>query len=236
MSTHEPFIRFIVPAAGLGTRLGHDRPKALAPLAGTPLIVHTLGTLDDLGHLDGAVVLCPSGYREHFFTVLDDGFPARQISVYEGGLERQDSVRLGTEEIAEDVDLIAVHDAARPFVDAAVAQHAIDLAWKHGGATVATRCTDTILEASDEGFLERTPDRDRLWSCATPQIFWASAFRDAHRRAYQDERRYTDDASLYRAYGGRVKLVEGNRDNLKITTTEDLDVAEHWIARRNAAT
>ena len=124
---------------------------------------------------------------------------------------------------------MAIHDAARPFIEEVTIRGVMDAARTAGAATVATPCVDTILESDDVGMLAATPDRSRLWACQTPQAFRLSLIREAHEKAQELGASYTDDATLVRAAGHEVKIVEGTAGNIKITTAADLAFAEYLI-------
>lgn len=148
-----------------------------------------------------------------------------------GGAERSDSVRAGLA-AAGKARVIAIHDAARPFVSADLVRAVIQAARIHGAAVAAVPATDTIKQVHPEGWIEATPPRERLWLAQTPQAFDADLIRAAHADA--DASAATDDAVLVERRGGRVYVVPGNADNRKITTPEDLRWAE-WILSRAAA-
>lgn len=224
--------RLLVPAAGMGRRLGAPRPKALAEIAGEALIVRTMSRFEPLGLVDDSVVVYPPGYEENFRAVLQEAFPRCRIHLCEGGAERQESVSRGLALVDPQADLILIHDAARPFVEADTIQAAISAADEYGAATVATPAVDTILEADGNGFLSRTPDRKHVWACQTPQVFRLDVIRAAHARAARAGTSFTDDATLVHSYGGRVKIVSGSAKNFKITTEEDARHADYLIRRR----
>lgn len=221
--------QLLVPAAGIGARLGLDRPKALVELAGKPLLVRTLERLEPLGLLDGAVVIVPPGRTGDFERVLEGAFPSSRFHLADGGAERQASVGNGLAALGADVDVVVIHDAARPFVAAESVRASVEAATEVGAATVAIPVIDTILVSDEQGFLEQTPDRSRLWACQTPQTFRTEVIREAHACAARDGFAGTDDASLVRRQGGRVKLVPGTWLNMKITTPQSLAVAEALV-------
>lgn len=219
-------IRLVIPAAGQGTRLGQTEPKALVLIAGVPLLIRTLTVFEAVQLARSAVVLYPPGSLCEFEAALDAAFPGHSIRLAEGGAERQDSVRIGLSHLDASTNLVVLHDAARPFVSPTIVEAAIEAATEYGGATAAIPAVDTILERSDDGMLAGTPDRRRLWACQTPQVFQLARFLEAHERARAEGRAFTDDATLFTAYGGTVKIVRGAAENRKITTNEDLRFAE----------
>ena len=219
----------LIPAGGLGLRLGKPLPKALVPLCGVPLLVRTLRQFAPLGLADAAVVVIPPSHRADFESVLADAFPGAAIRLVDGGEARQDSVRLGLAALDLDTELCVIHDAARPFITPEIIQASIDAAANFGAATVAIPSVDTILMDDGDGFLRETPDRSLLWACQTPQTFRVAVIRDAHEQALRRGFKGTDDATLVRHCGHPVKLVPGSPHNLKVTTPTDLYVAAAFI-------
>ena len=218
--------QLIIPAAGMGVRLGASEPKALITLAGKPLLVRTLERFARLRLITNAIIMIPPGTRETFQACLSLAFPGNTFRLLDGGAERQDSVARGLAALEADTEIVAVHDAARPFVPLDSVTGSIEAAVVHGAATVAVRSIDTILIADGDAFLCETPDRSVLWACQTPQVFRVAVLRDAHTRAAKEGFLGTDDASLVRRAGGRVKLVTGSPLNFKITTPHDRALAQ----------
>jgi len=217
--------QLLLAAAGMGTRLGQG-PKALVEVGGVPLIVRTLGRFAEAGLLEGAVVLHPAGCRDAFAAVLGAAFEGIPFTFREGGAERQLSVGRGLGCLAADTEIVAIHDAARPFVPVSSIQESIAAAVSYGAATVAMPVVDTILQGDAAACLVDTPDRRFLWACQTPQTFRVEVIRRAHARAAADDYLGTDDASLVRRLGEPVKLVMGSALNLKVTTPGDLMIVQ----------
>lgn len=214
--------QLLIPAAGAGTRLTAERPKALVELAGVPLLLHTIRRFEPLRILEHMVVLAPPDYEDQFETLLAEHYPDTRFHVITGGAERQASVGIGLAALQPTTELVVIHDAARPFIDPNTVTSTIEAAARYGAATVATPCVDTVLEATEDDMLAATPDRGRLWACQTPQIFQVSIVREAYTRAQADGRVFTDDATLVNEYGAQVKIVRGSPENFKITTPNDL--------------
>lgn len=219
----------IVVAAGPGARLGLGQPKALVDLAGVPLFVRALSAVA-VPAVSAAVVVAPPGGIDRVEALLQRGptFSCR-VRVVEGGAERQDSVRRGL--AVTDSELVAIHDAARPFVTRAVVEAVIATAARHGAAIVAVPATDTVKHVHPDGWIESTPSRDRLWLAQTPQVFRTDLIRRAHAGAGESA---TDDAMLVEGLGTRVYIVRGNPENRKITTPDDLRWAA-WLVEHSAA-
>ena len=220
----------MIPAAGEGSRLGCKGPKALVELAGKPLLIHTLERFVPSGLCDNSVIIIPPGFKSDFENALNHAFADSQFVLVDGGPERQDSVQNGLKALDPDTEIVVIHDAARPFVTATAVSESIEVARQFGAATIAIPSIDTILESDDDQFLIDTPDRQRLWACQTPQTFQVSLIRKAHEAANAEQFWGTDDASLVHRLGSIVKLVQGSRLNFKITTQDDLSMAEQIIA------
>jgi 2-C-methyl-D-erythritol 4-phosphate cytidylyltransferase len=210
----------ILPAAGLGERLGAERPKAFSVCGGKPLLDWSLDVLREV--CDRVVVAVPEGY--------EDG--AERVR---GGASRSASVRAALE-AAPEATVVVVQDAARPLltrelVDRCIA--ALEPEWD--GAVAAARVSDTVKEVSGELVVARTLDRSRLWAAQTPQVFRADALRRALDVGAATLAAATDDASLVEAAGGSVRLVEAPADNIKVTTPADLALAETLLRERAMA-
>jgi 2-C-methyl-D-erythritol 4-phosphate cytidylyltransferase len=223
----------IIVAAGPGTRLAAGMPKAFVPLAGRPLVAHALRALLAVPAIDEAIVVVPPGMEDDARCALTTGgaLPL-DVRVVPGGAERQDSVRRGLDAV-ERAELVAIHDAARPFVSRAVIEAAIDAARRGGAAIVAVPATDTVKLVDADGGIESTPPRTRTWLAQTPQIFRLELIRAAHAQA-GDDASATDDAMLVERLGHRVEVVAGEPGNRKITTPDDLRWAE-WYLQCSAA-
>lgn len=222
----------VIVAAGMGARLGADMPKALAPVQNTPLIIHTARAFHSIGLLGRAIVTVPPDREAAFSEALKAEFGDVSITFVAGGLQRQDSVRNAIDALDDDTEIVAIHDAARPFVPPECITASIEAAAEFGAATVAMPSPDTILVADHQEFLADTPDRTRLWVCQTPQTFRVNVIREAHRRAAEAHIVATDDATLVQRTGcGRPKLVMGSAANIKITTPGDIEIAEGILAR-----
>lgn len=212
----------LIVAAGLGERLGAGRPKALVELAGRPLLEWSLDVLAAVPEIDRIVVALPVGVEA----------PEGTIGVL-GGAVRSESV-LRALEASGAGDPVLVHDAARPLLSielvratlAAVEQKGVD------AAIAATPVTDTIKQADGEGLVTQTLDRAGLWAVQTPQVFRRKALERALEVPDEVLAQATDDAWLIERAGGRVAIVPAPKDNLKVTTMLDLELAELFLAQR----
>jgi 2-C-methyl-D-erythritol 4-phosphate cytidylyltransferase len=215
----------IIAAAGQGRRFG-EGDKLFAPLAGRPLIAHTLMAFEVCRSVNRVVlVLAQENLERGRRLVASAGFD-KVTAVCPGGPRRQDSVRLGLEALS-DCRWVVVHDGARPLVTAGLIEGGLAAAAETGAAIAAVPVVDTLKEAAEDGLIRRTLDRRNLWAAQTPQVFNCELLREAHRLAKDDA---TDDAALVEALGRRVKVFAGTPRNLKVTTAADLALAQALLA------
>jgi 2-C-methyl-D-erythritol 4-phosphate cytidylyltransferase len=222
----------IVAAAGPGTRLGATEPKAFVGLQGVPLFIHTLRSLLAAPSISRAILVIPSAQKALAEEWMENLGPWRcPVQIVSGGAERQDSVRAGL--ASAETALVAVHDAARPFIDADVVEAAIVAAAEHGASIVAAAATDTTNRVDSDGWIVTTIPRQDVWLAQTPQVFLTEVLREAHAKAMQLNLTATDDSALVERLGYRVRVVPGNSENRKITTAADLRWAE-WLLDQRA--
>lgn len=224
----------IVPAAGGGTRIAGVLPKQYLPLAGIPLLARTLQALRASPRVDSLILVVPPGHEMRCRAEILGPFGLSVDAMVPGGEDRQASVYAGLQRASLDTDLILVHDGARPFITPAVIQAVVAAAAEAGAAVAAIPVTDTIKVAGPDAWLVETPDRGRLWAAQTPQVFRTALLREAHARALRDGFRSTDDSALVERLGHPVWLVPGSHENLKITTTADLALADQILRARDA--
>ena len=220
----------LVPAAGMGTRMGASINKQYLLLAGKPILAHTLELLQQADCIDEIYPIVPLAEIDYcrIHIVEQYGFTkVRQIIA--GGAERQHSVLNGLRAIdAAADDIIIIHDGVRPFVPLAVLQRALELAREYDGAVVAVPVKDTVKVVRN-AFAVATPPRETLWLAQTPQTFRYSVIMAAHELAEAEGFSGTDDASLLERLDKKVHIVIGDYRNIKITTPEDLILAEAFI-------
>lgn len=207
--------------------MGTQLPKPFLSVAGTPLLIHTLRNLTN-SSLIKTIILVVAPERELLCRkLLEEAGPfAIPLVLIHGGEERQDSVRLGLAALEPDCDIVVIHDAARPFIRAEIVDQSVAVAAEYGGALVAIPARDTIKKINKEQMVTATVPRQDLWLAQTPQTFRVDIIQDAHRRAHLLGVSATDDAALLEWTGGQVKIVPGDARNFKITTPEDLQLAE----------
>ena len=220
-------MQLLIPAAGFGKRLGLQTPKALARLCGRSLVTRTLERLLRVEFAEPLIIIIPAGYEAAFREALNE-IPAAILYV-EGGAERRDSVKRGLDMLRLDTEIVAIHDAARPFPTVRSVCAVIEAARQHGAATLASPAVDTILLDEGAGFMGTTPDRSQLWACQTPQVFQTELIRRAYADEINKDVPATDDATLVQRIGSPVKLVDGGAMNFKITTKRDLEFASYLV-------
>lgn len=218
----------LIVAAGRGVRLGEDTPKALVELAGRPLVQWSIDALRDARGVAEIVVAMPAG------ALAPDG-----VIAVEGGAVRSESVSraLAASAGGDAAELVLVHDAARPLVTAQLAERVLArLAADESAdaATAALAVTDTIKRADHAHVVTETLQRASLWAVQTPQVFRRGALERALDVSGQLLAQATDDAWLIERAGGRVLVVDGDQENLKVTTRMDLELAELLLTRRAA--
>ncbi|TYO96825.1 2-C-methyl-D-erythritol 4-phosphate cytidylyltransferase [Geothermobacter ehrlichii] len=221
----------VIPAAGMGRRMGSETSKQFLQLGGRPILAHTLDLFERHSAIDHLVLVVPAREQELCRQqVVGPGGYRKLRAMVDGGVERQDSVRLGLRAcLAADDDLVLIHDGVRPLFDAALIEPLLAAARETGGAIVGVPVKDTVKVVEDS-LIAGTPRRDRLWLAQTPQAFPFAVIREAHERALADGHVGTDDASLVERLGRPVAVVRGDYRNIKITTPEDLILAEALLA------
>lgn len=218
----------ILLCAGKGERLGRG-DKALVPLCGRPLFLWSLETLERTAAIESITIVGPVKRLQAALAL--SATPVSKIVAWtEGGRERQDSVARGLEAMPVEFDLAAIHDSARALVTSELIGRVVATALESGAAIAALPLEDT-LKRSTLDTIEATVPRAGLWRAQTPQAFRRDWLEAAHRDTVG---RATDDAALLEVAGHRVKLVRGDSSNFKITSPEDLELAEAWLLRQSA--
>ena len=216
----------VLVAAGVGERLGLDRPKAFARLAGRPLLAESLDRLDRCPWVDAIVVAAPAGWEEPAILLSEELATGKVVACVTGGATRAESVRNALAEVGEEALVILVHDAARPLLTDEVVGRVLEpLAAGVDGVVPARPVADTLKRVEGDRVVETVP-RHGLMGAQTPQAFLAPSLRDAFAG---DVTGATDCASLVERAGGRVAIVEGDPRLLKVTTSEDLALVESWL-------
>jgi 2-C-methyl-D-erythritol 4-phosphate cytidylyltransferase / 2-C-methyl-D-erythritol 2,4-cyclodiphosphate synthase len=218
-------IAAIIPAAGSGSRMGLDHPKQYHLLAGVPILVHTVRVFASASCIDRIVVVVPADRVESTAALMAEyDLSGDTLQVISGGRRRQDSVKAGLDTLNDDVDVVLVHDGARPLLSNDLISRCCDAAIQYGAAIAAVPVKDTLKKGGPDNRILHTVDRKDLWQAQTPQASRLSLLLDAYDAA--GNRDVTDEASLLELAGTDVHLVEGSETNIKITRPDDLIIAE----------
>ncbi|BBA71789.1 2-C-methyl-D-erythritol 4-phosphate cytidylyltransferase [Geobacter sulfurreducens] len=222
----------LVPAAGMGKRMGASINKQYLLLAGRPILAHTLSVFEGASFVDGIFVITPEDEIPFCRDQVVERYGFTKVrGIVAGGAERQHSVLNGLramEGTAADDDVVLIHDGVRPFVSTDVLARATAVAREDDGALVAVPAKDTVKTVED-GIITGTPPRETLWLAQTPQAFRYAVIRAAHEIADAERFLGTDDAMLVERLGRSVRIVVGDYRNIKITTPEDMVLAEAFL-------
>jgi 2-C-methyl-D-erythritol 4-phosphate cytidylyltransferase len=219
-----PTYAVILPAAGKSTRFRDEHyKKPFAPLDGRPVWLHAAEKFTSRSDVRQTLIVISPEDRETFESKFAANAALLGMEIVEGGRERSDSVAAALARVAEDVDFVAVHDAARPCLTEAWIDAVFAAAAKTGAAILATPIVGTIKRAAAKGTIEETVPRDGLWEAQTPQVFRRDWLVEAYARRGTEPA--TDDAQLVERLGRAVTLVPGSPLNLKVTTKDDLRLA-----------
>jgi len=223
----------VVPAGGTGKRMGAGTPKQFLMLGGVPIMLHSLRALERAPSVSEVVLVVPKQEQTRALVEVVEQYGLKKVKkVVAGGATRQESVHCGLNETGEDVEIVVVHDAVRPFVTAELIEQSIEAARRLGGAIVAVPMKDTPKQVGPDALIRQTLDRHELWLAQTPQTFRRALLVEAYGKAETDRVHVTDDAALVERLGHQVGIVPGTWENIKITTSEDLVVAEAILASR----
>lgn len=218
----------IIVAAGSGSRMGGELPKQYLPLQGKPVIVHTLERFRTFDPEMKLVVVLARAHKELWEEVASGYDICRGLTLTEGGPTRYDSVKNGLKHIGKE-GLVGIHDAVRPLVSLATLSAAYESAQREGSGIPVIEMEESVRMLNETGASTHM-DRTRLKKVQTPQVFRSDRILEAYKQDYNTV--FTDDASVYESLFGSVTLVEGNRENIKITTPADLQLASLLIASR----
>ncbi len=220
----KPKTAAIILAGGTGERFGREGGKQLVEIAGKPILTWSAEAFDAVGDIGLIVVVCPEERSEEYLKRAIDPFPfVTPVVMAPSGSIRQESAFSGLEYVDDRFEFVVLHDGARPLVTPELILHTINTVkgnFDADGAVVAHPAVDT-LKVVEDGVIMGTPDRRVFWNAQTPQVFRTGIYRRAHASALSDGFVGTDDSALIERLGGRVLVVEGKRDNIKLTVPED---------------
>ena len=214
----------IILAGGTGERFGQEGGKQLVEIAGKPILTWSAEAFDAVGDIGLIVLVCPEDRAEEYLKRAVDPFPfVTPVTIAPAGSIRQESAFSGLEYVGDEYEYVVLHDGARPLISPDLILHTINTVkgnFDCDGAVVAHPAIDT-LKVVENGVIMGTPDRSVFWNAQTPQVFRTGIYRRAHASALSDGFVGTDDSSLIERLGGKVLVVEGKRDNIKLTVPED---------------
>jgi 2-C-methyl-D-erythritol 4-phosphate cytidylyltransferase len=215
-----PSVAVLIPAGGIGARLGRRTPKQFLALGDTPILAATLRHFTRHPAVRAIVVAAPAAHLARTRRLVGRA-GRRPVDVVTGGPSRQESVWLALQAAPADAEILLVHDAVRPFIGRPLIDAVVAEAARHGAAICALPIAETVKRVR-EGVVETTLERAGLWGVQTPQGFRAALLREAHEKARRDGVVGTDDAMLVERLGHPVRVVRGLPGNVKITTPDDL--------------
>ncbi|KAE8789946.1 2-C-methyl-D-erythritol 4-phosphate cytidylyltransferase, chloroplastic-like [Hordeum vulgare] len=223
----ERSVSVILLSGGQGKRMGANMPKQYLPLLGVPIALHSLKTFCAMKEVKEVVVVCDPSYKN----VFEGSAENLQIPIKftTPGKERQDSVFNGLQEINGDSELVCVHDSARPLVSSEDVKKVLEDAAVHGAAVLGVPVKATIKEANSDSFVVKTLDRKTLWEMQTPQVMKPNLLRDGFELVKRDGLEVTDDVSIVEYLKHPVYITEGSYTNIKVTTPDDMLLAERLM-------
>ena len=226
-------ISVLIPAAGAGHRMESSIKKPYLILDDKPILSHTIDLFENHSAIDDIYVIVNDADFDICNEIVINPYHYKKVrELIAGGETRQTSVFNGLCALSNDVEYVIVHDGVRPFLEDKIIFECLAASEKWGAAVSAVPVKDTIKVANEAHFIHHTPDRSTLWRVQTPQVFRKSLLLEAHETAIQTGITVSDDAALVEKLGNPVKLVMGSYKNIKLTTPEDMHIAEVWHNNR----
>ncbi len=224
-------ISAIIAAGGIGKRMGADVPKQCLCIKDKPIIAYSVEKLNKIDDIKEIIVVCPKDFKTQIQEILSDKNLSKKIkNIVDGGTRRQDSVKNGIEQVSDDIDYVLIHDAVRPFIKEEILNKLIKQAYECGSAILGVRVKSTIKKCNGHGIVMHTVDRTDLWEVQTPQVFRKDLLLACYKKDIFSHRVFTDEAMMIEELGNsKVVIVEGEYSNIKITTKEDLVLAEAMV-------
>lgn len=222
----------VIVAAGSSTRMGVN--KLFLEIGGIPAVVRSLLAFEASPSVDEIIVVTKEEHRGQFECWKSSYAIGKLAAVVAGGGTRQQSVLAGVRAASRDSGCFAIHDGARPFADPLDIERVIADARRHGAATLGVPVKDTVKVVDENGFIRETPDRSALYLTQTPQVFLREVYLEGIRAAERDGLDFTDDCQLVEHAGSRVYMTKGSYRNIKLTTGDDLAVAEAFVKQEGA--
>lgn len=220
----------VIPAAGMGIRMGGARAKQFIALDGVPLLAWTLAPFERSGAVDAIIVVSPADEIEYCEREIVKRYELTKVRrVVAGGPRRQDSVRQGIFASRGDYGLVLIHDGVRPVIDEILIERMVAQARQWGSVVSGLPARETVKEVDEDRLVVKTYDRNQVWLIQTPQVFPHPVILEAHERAFWEGWEATDDGALVERMGVPVRVVEGSERNIKITTPNDLVLARFFL-------
>ena len=222
----------LIPAAGSGRRMGSDRNKLLLSLLEKPILAWTLLAAQKATSISEIAIICQPHDREEIEMIVDDLKLTKAVKFIEGGSSRQESVCNGLQGLPDTAGKVLIHDGARCLITPELFDRCADSIRKIQGLIAAVPVKDTIKVVDENGIIQNTPERSKLWAAQTPQGFDLKLLKECHEKALDNGWEVTDDAALFERCGLPVQIVPGEETNLKVTTPQDLAIAEFILRGR----
>ncbi|MEO1386829.1 MAG: 2-C-methyl-D-erythritol 4-phosphate cytidylyltransferase [Cyanobacteria bacterium J06634_6] len=225
-------MHLLIPAAGVGRRMGSDRNKLLLPLLGQPILAWTLQAAAAASHLEWVGIICQPVDRPDIEQMIDQCNLQIPIAFIQGGDTRQESVCNGLQALPAEATHVLIHDGARCLATPELFDRCAQAALKVPGLVAAVPVKDTIKQVDDQRVVVNTPARSHLWAAQTPQGFEVALLKQCHDKGQQQGWSVTDDAALLEKCQIPVSIVDGEETNLKVTTPIDLTIAQFILQQR----
>jgi 2-C-methyl-D-erythritol 4-phosphate cytidylyltransferase len=225
-------MHLLIPAAGMGKRMGSDRNKLLLTLLGKPLLAWTLIAAEASKDISWIGIIGQPADFSDFKTILADLALTKPLLLIKGGETRQESVYNGLQALPDDAERVLIHDGARCLATPQLFDRCAAALQECQGLIAAVPVKDTIKVVDETGVIQDTPDRSNLWAAQTPQGFEVKTLKECHQQGRNSGWEVTDDAALFERCGLPVRIVEGEETNLKVTTPVDLAIAEFILRQR----
>ncbi len=224
-------VKALIAAGGRGERIGGILPKQFVEIKKKPVLAYTVEKFENCELIDEIILVVPEDYMSFCsYNIVDVGDFKKVKRILSGGKERQDSVYKGLLALPKDTDMVLIHDGVRPFISTEKIGESIERCKKEKAVILALSVNDTVKRV-DEEYVVTTLDRDKLWIAQTPQTFEYRLILEAYKKAIEDGFTGTDDSSLVERLGFKVRVLQGESQNIKITTPEDLAFAERILER-----
>jgi 2-C-methyl-D-erythritol 4-phosphate cytidylyltransferase len=223
-------VEAVIVAAGKGIRFGEGKKKQFQLLSGKPILAHTLDRFEACPTIKSILLVTAQEDMNYCLEEIVEKYKYKKISqIIPGGRRRQESVKNGIDFLTKDTEIVVIHDGVRPLVTREMIEESIQSANRFGAVVFAMPVKETIKMVQKDGTIVKTLDREYLWQVQTPQTFQAKIIKQAYQKAQEDGFLGTDDASLVERLGIKVHILPGSYINIKVTTPEDLALANFYL-------